>query len=212
MYNVRDYKINSIISPEYEGFDIQTIDFKRHLQPSIALEKVIEKGSNGRPIKAEYFYSGAKYAEIQFTFTTDTDNLLLTRKESLYYVLPDDSLGLEIVIKNKTYDHSIAGDGEIVVKERIQTRQAIVDSSKLTVVDTLENNLSYSMAQVLAEIKPFWDDYQQERWDFIELGASDWKDAVAAIDLGTTSYTWLNEVIPNTSTNLRDYIVSQLSY
>jgi len=212
-YDLDDYKISSLVDNMYNDFPCNMIDFKRHLQPDKALNKKITMGAEGRPIKSEYFNGSDKVAIIYFTFQEDANSGLVTdRKEELVYIKNDDTEGPRILIKHKIYDLTTVGDGVLAMEERVMGRTTIINEMKATILAILQtNNPTFTTIQCIGLVKPFWDENDQELRDFIDLGTSGFKDAVVAVDLNTTSYTWLSYLAaPGVTT--KDYIIGKLTY
>lgn len=211
-YDVDDYKVNSLIAEDFEGLPIYTIDFKRHLKPSIALNKTVEKSMDGRPIKSNYYYNGDLIAVIYFEFLTTPENLVYRRSEKLKYILNNNQEGLEISIKEKTYDLTNPADGENVIKERVDARESIISNIKYFLIGIMQANTQQNLSEIIEVIKPFWEEYETERKDFIELGDNSWVEALSLIDLATTPHVWLNYVVNDEGTTVLSYIIWRLSY
>ena len=207
-----EFLVYGLTNPEFGGFPIENIDFKRHLRKDIALTKKVKKIPNGRPEWAKYYWNGDLIAEIEFIFDTSAGNLMTRRREYLYYYRGNGEKSYPILIKDKTYDMSDLHDGNLVVMERVQARESIVSEIKAFLSGVLMQALQQPLDQVVIAIKPFWDSFKLDRDDFIELATTDWRDALLAIDLTTTPYTFLAIPIDQNGTTVRDYIVSRLSY
>ncbi len=206
-----DYRVIDLVNREFEQLKLENIDFARHLKSDVALNKKVTKLPNGRPEKAEYYNGTDLIAVIEFDFTADTENLLQRRREWLKYYKTDGTTSAAILIKDKIFDSTDLVDGEAVIEERVKARTSIVSSMKAFLSGVLMQGLGQTLPQVIATIKPFWDEYKVERDDFIELGSPDWKDDLIAVDLGTTPHTWMAIDIGGGVT-IRDYMVSRLSY
>ena len=211
-FDINDYKIKDLVDGFYDDLPVNILDFKTCLKSDVSLDKTITMFDNGRPAKNQYFHNDILYAEIRFVFS-DVNSLLTQRIEELYYIKNDGvTFSPKIVIKNRTYDHTDLTDGAIVVQERIDARNQIVASMKAFLSGVLMQALGQSMAQVVTTITPFWDETQADREHFIDLGTDAWQDALKAIDLTTTAYTYLSIPIDGNGTTARDYMAARLDY
>lgn len=212
-----DLVIDSVLDVTFKKYNFNSVDFKRHLKPPNALNKKVVRGVDGRPEKAEYFIRDSEGVEtlactINFYFILDANGLMSRRSEHLSYELKAGGKTGPAVIKDKFYDLATPSDMAIVINERKQGRNAIIDEIKAVLLGTLSAaNPSFTTEQVLALGVPFWDEQEENVQHFTELGTSDFKDSVAAIDLGTTAHDWLNEEV-QPGLNLRDYLVAKLTY
>lgn len=213
IYDLDDFKIQDLVDEIFDDQPANLIDFKRHLQADKALNKIPYFNLNGRPSYAEYYYNDVLYAKRLFEFIVDpSTDLIQQRIEKLIYIKRDDSEGPEIVIKNKTYDLQVEGDRKAVKKERNDARSSIIDDIEMVIAGVLEVALSINLDDTIVLIEPFWGEYSNDIYKFINLGSETFKDALAAIDLNTTSYTWLSIPVDQQGTTVRDYMVSRLTY
>lgn len=208
------YRITSYINEEFLSHHIENIDFVRHARADIAFNKVVTKGIDGRPIKAEYFAdNGDIVAEIIFDFVTTQDNILVSRKEWLYYYKENGQKSDSILLKKKIFDPiSNPTDAELVVSERVKSREAIVSGINGFLSGVLAQALQITIPEVIVTIQPFWQQYEKERLLFIDFGLPNWGNALQIINLATTTHTWLGIVVDANGTTVRDYIVSRVVY
>ena len=212
------YLIFDLVNEDFKGLPLENVDFARHLITSKALNKKTTMLANGRPSKADYYDGATKVAEIVFEFTTTSENIMTERKEWLYYYKVNGTKSDAILKKHKIFDSSDIYDGALALEERVDSRRQILSSVKAFISGVMMAG-GLTLPQVITAVKPFWDEYKQEREDFIELGTSAWKDALSALVLDATSgqtgytpHTWLATVVEAPSTTLRDYIVARLTY
>lgn len=209
-YDPENYKIYSLLDNTYTSNAINTIDFKRHLKPTISLDKVVLKDASGRPSTTEYYYNSDLIAIIYFTFTMDADNLLTGRSETLHYIMLDSTEGEPILIKSKTYNLMNAADLEEIVNERVRARSSIVAGLKGFISGVIQQ-YGYTQAQSLDMGVGLWDLHTLEISNFLEFGTELWKTELIALDTSTT-YSWLELPIDGNGTTIRDYLVSRLTY
>ena len=211
-FDVSNYKVLSLVNEDNDDVHINQVDFKRDLKSDVALQKELTRSADGRPLYAEYFHDGVLIAKIYFYFILDASGLITRRSEYLHYIKNDNSENSPIIIKDKTYNFASATDFSFVIKERQEGRQAIIDEIKAVLLLTLSNaNPTFTVEQVIALGIPFFDEQDNNIKHFVELGTSEFKDALVAIDLVTTAHDWLNEEVAP-SLNLRDYMVAKLTY
>lgn len=210
------YRVLKYVNEDFCGYPIENIDFVRHLKKDKSLNKKITMLPNGRPLKAEYFFGSELIAEIVFTFQVNSENLILKKDQHLFYHREDSTTqnpnkSDAILIKTKTFNHLDLVDGGLVLEERVSSRKYIINSMKSFLAGVLMQALQKTLTEIIPIIKPFWDEYERERIDFIELGLHDWKNELINIDLQTTPHTYLSiNVAPNVT--IRDYIVQCLTY
>lgn len=207
---VEDLVIGAFAAEDFVDALYHTFDFKRHLQPSKAVEKNVIKDGRGRPVTANYTIEGSHVARIDFTFTTTSDNLLTYREEVLRYALSDGGYSGGILIKVKTYDHTDPVDMELVIKEREHARASMVTELKGFIIGALQQALGYDLDQSIVAGVLFWDDHVENINKFIEFGAPAWLQALLATDLQATPHSWLAVPIDSNGTTIRDYLVSRL--
>lgn len=207
------YRIIDLLNEDFKYLPIENIDFVRHVKADIALNKVVTKGIDGRPIKSEYFYGDIIHAEIVFSFEATDDNILISRKETLFYYKENGQKSPAILIKSKTFDPiSNPTDAELVVAERVNSRQAIVSGINGFLSGVLANALGITIPEVIVTIQPFWQEYEKDRLSFIDFGLPDWGNKLQLINLNSTVHTWLGIPVDNNGTTVRDYIVSRVLY
>jgi len=216
--NVENYRIYTMVDENYDNLPINLIDFKRHLQPPKTLNKVVQKGADGRPIIAEYFYGDATnpdnlMAKIYYLFKNfDGSPLMCRRAEVLNYINLDGEESPDIYIKDKKYDINNPTDLETIIAEREKARLAILSSIKGALVGIIQANApELNTDEISALVSPFWAEYANERQSFLDLGTDDFRDSIEEIDLGTTVHSWLG-MFAAPSYTIQDYLVDQLTY
>jgi hypothetical protein len=207
----KDLLIQNNLEERFKTYNFNSVDFKRHLKPEIALNKKVTRREDGRPDKAEYFFDVA--ATINFYFIIDSDSGLVQRRtEELVYKKLDNTDSPKARIKDKIYDLNNSYDAAKVLEERRHGRALILDEIKATLLGVLSlANPNLTSTQVIGLGVQFFHDKEVLVNDFINLGTEDFKNDLANINLGTTTYTWLLVEI-SAGVNLRDYIVSRLTY
>lgn len=210
---IKDFIIGNYTDPYYINQPFNLFDFKNMLLRECATSKKTYKLANGRPQKAEYYIDGILVAVIYWTFTTTASNVVTNKKLELVYIRPDNSESDKILIKNKDFDPTDQSidDGALVMKERVDARNNILEGIKANLAGIIMAGLGKTMAETVVVIRPFWDEYSSQRSDFIELGAENWRTEMAALDLGVTAHTWLGIELAPTYT-VRDFIVEKLTY
>ncbi len=212
-----DYRIDEHVEPTFDTHPINCIDFTLHLKPDIALNKVVTMLDNGRPGESKYYIGTELMAKICFEFV-DYNSLMVDKKLKLYYVKKDlgesgeDLFSQPVLIKHKIYDLTDAKDGSASVQERVDARGEIVSALKAHLSGVLMQSLTLSMTEVIALITPFWHECELQRTDFIEFGSSSWKDYLDAIDLATTTYTFLSQPVDSLGNKMRDYMGAKLDF
>lgn len=210
--DVEFFKVFDLVDDYHYGVDVNQIDFKRHLQLNIALNKALTMSADGRPLYAEYFYGSTLIAKIYFYFIIDTNGLMTRRTEELHYIKTDDSESDAIRIKDKTYNFANPTDFSLVIAERQEGRSNIINEIKAVLLLTLSAaNPTFTIEEVVALGVVFFFEQDSNIYLFVDLGTSDFKDALAAIDLVTTEHDWLNIEVQS-SYNLRDFMVDKLTY
>lgn len=211
-YDVEFYKVFPLVDDYHDCVDVNQIDFKRHLKPAIALNKKVSMQDDGRPLIAEYFNGSTLIAKIYFYFILDSNSFMTRRTEDLVYIKNDDTEGLVIRIKDKTYDFSNPMDAARMLEERSQGRKTIIEQIKATTLAVLSAaNPTLSTEQVIGIGLPFWDEQDIALQHFIGLGTTELLDNVTAIDLATTPHDWLNEEV-SAGVTLKDYMIDKLTY
>lgn len=214
----KDLIISKVLDDRFRGYHFNSVDFKRHLVPEVALNKKVTRREDGRPEKAEYFIKDGVngdtlVATIYFYFDIDGGSGLLNRRsEHLVYKKKDGSNAPAAVIKDKFYDMQNQYDAAKMLEERRYGRELVIDEIKATLLGVLSAaNPSLTTGQVIGLGVQFFNDKDNLIKNFIDLGTDEFKNDLAAIDLSVTTYTWiLTEVSPGI--NLRDYMVNRLTY
>lgn len=213
----KDLLISEVLEDSFKNYHFNSVDFKRHLVPEIALNKSVTRREDGRPEKAEYFIKkeggDVLVATINFYFVIDVDSGLISRRsEHLTYEKKSGGKTSEAVIKDKFYDMVNPYDAAKILEERRLARSLIIDEIKATLLGVLSlANPNLSTAQVIGLGVTFFNDKEDFINNFIELGTEDFKNDLININLSVTAYTWLLTEI-SAGVNLRDYMVSRLTY
>jgi len=215
-FNVDDtseYRIAPYVDVPFSDSKINFVDFKRDLKPEVYLEKTTYRGHDGRPTLNEYHYNGELMATIKFEFEADENNIIISRKEILNYIKNDGSKSMDILIKNKTFDSNNPSDMAMMVKERIQAREYIIGYIQIFTLGVMKNyNTDKTHDEVVDMLMPYWDECEEHRLKFLEVGLQLWRDDIAAIDLDTTEHTFMGYVIDGDGTTLKDYLIYLLTY
>ena len=217
-----------LLDVKFRKLNYNSIDFKRHLLPTVALNKKVLKRTDGAPHKSEYYVKGVHLntdknstylddedvlvAEIEFGYILGEDDKLQRRRtEYLRYRRADKWTG-DIIIKDKVFDLSDLNDFAIVIEEREQGRKSLISEIKSMLLGVLSaTNPTLSTKEVIALGLPFFVFYKDAINAFTEMGDDTFRDALTATDLGTTPYSWLGVPIAP-SVTLRDYMVAKLTY
>lgn len=209
---VVDLKIESLVDPVYDDMFFDHLDFTAHLQYDKYLQKSIIKAPDGRPIKAEYKYGGVLMAARYFTFTTDGDNLVTSRLEELVYIKKDDTETPRKVVKSKAYNPNDIQDGVLVMKERKQSREGILDEMKAFLGAYLQAALVQSLPYVILMTDPFWEQYSNKINTFVQSGSEGFKTCLENDDLSAYN-EWINlPVQADPLITVKDYIINKLTY
>lgn len=214
------YRIMDLVKDEFQGYEINSIDFKRHLKNDVALDKVVSMLPNGRPEHSIYNYNNVNFAKIRFEIQ-DNGSLMTSRKEYLAYYKEDGTLGPEALIKSNTLDFTKEFDLSVAVDERVNARKYIVKAMKGYLSGILMQALGKSMGEIVALVTPYWDSCELERRHFEEFGSSDWKDDLVALDVSAMNlaapdmsvapYPYLS-IDLGEGVTIRDWMVSKLTY
>ena len=210
--DVSFYRVSYLVNEDNSDVEINQVDFKRDLQSDVALNKKLTRNVDGRPLVAEYFYGVDLIAKIYFYFILSSSGLIVRRTEHLHYIKNDATESPPITIKDKSYSFADPTDFAFVIKERQMGRGAIIDEIKAVLLLVLSAaNPQSTVEEVVGMGVAFFDEMDTNIKHFIDLGLSDFKDALLAIDLTATDHEWLNVEVAQ-SVDLRDYMVSKLTY
>lgn len=213
--NVESYKVYALLSDTFKEYPVSCIDFKRHLKSDISLNKKIEKELNGRPKRSSYFYDDQLICWIDFEFKVNDDNLVIERNESLTYLMIDETDGDPILIKAKKYDLTDLNDGESSIKERMLGRQSIMDSLHVFMAGVIQAyNPDIDYIGIVTIVKPYWDECEKKRHDFVDLGTLEWEEELIALKIAgedATIYKWLF-LDTGLGMLIIDYLIYRVSY
>ena len=209
--NYSFYLVTELVDDQYNALPLQKIDFTLHLKPEIILTKSLVKAPNGRPSKAEYFYEGSKICEITWTFYDVPGGLFYKKEVYLSYVDSKGGLMTPFLIKRKEIDFTVANQLAESIQERVDARGAIVDEIKAVCSGSLQVALSLNLEQVVNLIQPFWNSYETQRKNFIELASRDWMNLIAGLST-TGEYSWLATPVDANGTTCQQYMLYRLGY
>lgn len=207
---IEEFKICKYAERHYDEIIFNLFNFKTMLKKQHTVNKKTHMLDSGRPEKSMYYINNELMAIIYFTFTSNSDNILTNRREDLVYI-DNSSIESEFVsIKNKDYDTTDINDAVIVLEERIKCRNFILQSLKMTIGNILKMQLNLTLIEVAQLIIPFWDEFNTQKINFIDLGTPELLISFQAIDLQTTEHSWLSNEI-STGVTLLDYMISKLN-
>ena len=209
-----EYKIAQHIDIPFSDKRINLIDFTIHLKSDIALNKTTTILPNGRPNYNIYSYDGIEYAKIYFEFE-DSDGLITRRREILKYIKNDNSEGMSILIKDKTYDMTNPSDASLVMSERIKARQSIVDSMNLFILGVMSNyNPTATQQELIISLTPYWNTTSVMRNNYINIDSKEWLNDLETIQIEALSddTTWMGLIIDANGTTILDYIKARIGY
>lgn len=207
--SIGEFKIGDYADRHFSDMPFNLFDFKTMLRRESVTNKTTTMLANGRPNTSSYWIEGVLMGKLYYIFTTDSDGFITNRTEELVYIGRDDTESERICIKNKSYDLTDTSitDASIVLSERRESRNTVLQSMKTIAGGTLKARLSLTMAEVAVLIEPFWAEYGTAKVDFIDIGGPGLLNGIIAMDVATTPYTWiLEEVVPGVT--IRDYMIA----
>lgn len=214
----RRLKVYDLVPTEFQYWPPSKIDFRRHLKEGINFEKKLVMLPNGRPDRAEYFYNGEKYAQIEFIFEVDAFNFMTKRTEVLSYIRKDGSLGHKYEIWSQTYSKDdVTQQGERIA-ERVEARTHIFTTIKAKVETFLVVHYMYSLGKTYEEVLEIGGEFSIRYSALInawkDTGTPALKNAIQADE----DTEWMQYNIPAAITGLsedmpiKDYITLILNY
>lgn len=213
LLTIEEFKIGQYSAKAYKDLHYSSFVFNRMLKTEIATNKSVFMLPSGRPEKSEYKINDEIVATINFTFTDDSNTgLLQERKKELIYIDTDGNEGPVILIESKQYDltNTSTLDNVLVMRERELSRKNIIEDIKGIIAGVLMMALGKTIEEVTAIVSPFWNDCSNEIYLYESLGAQDWKNTIASIDVDTTPYTFVAiEIAPGFT--VKDYVLGRLS-
>lgn len=204
--------VMDLVEEQYNALPIKKVDFTLHLRPEIILTKSLTKTPNGRPQTAEYFYEGQKICEITWVFYDAPGGLFFKKEIYLSYMDSHQSLMDRFLIGKKEINFSIPNQLSESIQERVEARSAIVDEIKAVCSGAIQVALGISLEQVVMTILPFWNTYETERKNFIEMASRDWLNTVLAIDEDAVGNEWMKIPVDLNGTTCRQYMLYRLGY
>lgn len=210
-----DYRIAKYVDIPFIDTKINRVDFGKDLKYDIAVDKVVKKDIDGRPIKVEYLIENKVVAVIYFEFETQLNNLVAKKTEYLVYIKNDGTEGLRIKRKVKTYNLNNEADTALIDNERVDGRGYLVSVMKIHINGVLIEYLpDLSQYAIIEIIKPYWKDIKDYRDDFIDFGLEYWEESLKAMPttVTDTSILWMNYPINAEGETIKDYMIAVLSY
>lgn len=203
--------ITQIVDSRFYDLPPSKIDFRRHLQDGVYLDKSVTMAKNGRPNSCIYSYNGTNYAKIRFEFTTNSYNLLINKKTYLGYYNILGTITTEYLLTDETNDVSTIYGLQKAVSERYRAREYIFDEIKSfvnAVVLQAYLTIGKTYTEVLADGAAFWREYSTtiDSWCHIGDSAIIIDKLTADIDTGFLDI----ECAPGIS--LRAWIIDRLTY
>lgn len=206
-----DFKIGDYADEELSCTPYNLFNFKTMLRREYSTNKNTTMMANGRPSTTHYTIDDVLVAIIYFSFVSDSDGLLTSRREELVYIDRDDNESERITIKYKSYDMSDTThtDAFIVLNERKTSRNVVVETMKIIAGGVLMNNLSLTLLEVSDLVNPFWIAFAPERNSFIEIGSTALHTKITAIISLITPYQWIREEV-TPGVTLKQYMINVL--
>jgi hypothetical protein len=203
--DISEYKIGAYVDEQYDDLPCHLVDFRRHLKPTIALQKdVTINQSDMRPIEAVYSYLGVEVAKLRWTFSVDANNLMTHRKQEICYILNDGTDGDWFIKEDQAFDINRQDHRNLVVSERETSRHSLINDIKIVVIGMLQSTRPaenpYELGGALIQLHSSSIDA------YTQTGSSDFADAIT----NDSITVWLDDVIDGQGTTIRDYVLSRL--
>lgn len=203
--------ITSIVDSRFSDLPPSKIDFRRHLQEGVYLDKTVTMAKNGRPVHCEYSYNGTTYVRVRFEFTTNAYNLLINKKTYLGYYNVIGTITTEYLLTDESNDISAIYGLQKAVSERYKARQYIFDEIKSfvnAVVLQAYLGIGKTHSEVLADGAAFWREYSTTIDSWCHIGDS----AIIIDKLNADTNTIFLGIECAPGITLKDWIVDRLTY
>lgn len=203
-------KIIDLVDPKFKFLHPSKIDFRRHLNPNIYLQKNVVMLPNGRPQKSLYYHNSDLIAEIEFTFEVNAFNFMTRRTEKLAYYKKSGERAEQFVIADDLYDQANPYHLREMMKERSESRALIIEEVKAFLNGVLAQYYlpqGKTYAEILGIGGQFWDKYSTPIDSWINVGAPQFKDMLTA----DTEFAFLDVTVAP-SVTVRGYILNKTSY
>lgn len=203
--------ISSIIDSRFSDLPPSKIDFRRHLQDGVYLNKRVTMSKNGRPVDCIYHYDGIDYAKVRFEFTTNPFNLLINKKTYLGYYNALGIITQEYLLTDESNDISELYGLQKAVTERYKARQYIFDEIKSfvnAVVLQAYMSIGRTYQEVLTDGSAFWKEYSSTIDSWCHIGDS--QIIINKITADTTTAFLDTEY--TSGVTLRAWIIDRLTY
>jgi hypothetical protein len=202
-----ELRITSLLLGQYKFLHNSKIDFRKHLDENIQLNKDVIM-VNGRPDYAIYTYDNINIARIRFVFEFDSIGFVSKRQEILGYYNTNDEIETEYVISEENFTNNSTYHLLKKMNESKQVRENVIDEIKTTVNGFLIQYympLGQTLSQIQTMASHLFSTYNDDINVWKEVGESD-----LSVNLtNDTLYEWLDlEIAP--SVTVREYIVSKI--
>lgn len=206
---IANLRVLALVDPQFSGLSPNKIDFRKHLQTGVHIQKDVDMLLNGRPAYAHYQYGSENIARIRFEFELNTFALMSRRKEILGYYNTNDEIPEEYVISDEVYDLSNSPYHLTKsMEERSTCRTYVMENMKATLngfILTYYMSLGQEFMPILNAVSQFFNTYSTDLTTWLQTGAGNFKQVV----LDDTTYDFLDlEMQPGFS--VRAYIVYRL--
>lgn len=204
-------KISSIVDSRFAELPASKIDFRRHLQDGVYLNKRVTMSKNGRPVDCIYHYNGTDYAKVRFEFTTNSFNLLTNKKTYLGYYNALGTITQEYLLTDESTNLSELYGLQKAVTERYKARQYIFDEIKSfvnAVILQVYTATGRTYQEVLTDGSIFWKEYSSTIDSWCHIGDS--QIIINKIIADATTAFLDIEFTPGVT--LRAWIVDRLTY
>ncbi len=204
-------KISSIVDSRFAELPTSKIDFRRHLQDGVYLNKRVTMSKNGRPVDCIYHYNGTDYAKVRFEFTTNSFNLLTNKKTYLGYHNALGTITQEYLLTDESNNLSELYGLQKAVTERYKARQYIFDEIKSfvnAVILQVYTATGRTYQEVLTDGSVFWKEYSSTIDSWCHIGDS--QIIINKITADATTAFLDIEFTPGVT--LRAWIIDRLTY
>jgi hypothetical protein len=209
--STRKLRVMDLVAFDFKTWHPSKIDFTKHLQTNIVLEKrEVAMAKNGRPVSSTYYYGDTKIADISFVFESDYLGFMTRRIESLGYYTVDDQIHDWYVLWDEKFSRAVTYQHQKRLQERVEGRRWIVNSFMADIdaytTGLIESNPSMA-GSAGAAINQLLVDYVPQMETFINSGGTYFRETIR----NDTTHGFLSMPLAPGVT-VRSYIIDKLTY
>lgn len=206
----QELRVIDLVDEQFAQWHPSKIDFRKHLQPNIYLQKNVIMLPNGRPQKALYSHNNELIAEIAFEFETNIFNFMIRRIERLAYYKRNGDVSEQWVIADDMFDQNNPYHLREMMKERSEARALIIEEVKAFLNGVLAQFYvpqGKTYPEILEIAGNFWDAYGGKIDSWINVGAPQFRSDLTvdvAFDFLDFEFT--------TGVTVRQYVLNKTQY